>query len=303
MAPGIKDFKTYEEQVDLLIARGMDVGDRGKAIAQLERVNYYRLSGYWYPFRQLTPSGKRTDDFYPGASLDDVVVLYDFDARLRTAVFDALTPVELALRAAIGHALGEVHECAHLHPQHLSSRAQGDSYQRWIDSYYEELDRSREDFVGHHKKKYGGTLPVWAAVEILDWGSLTYLFNFSSSAVQSQVADAVGLSSPQLHSWMKCLNLVRNTCAHHGRLFNRAHVLTPKLPQPRQCSELDLVRHVMNRTFGQLSLIQYLRTQYGIQPSRMLSAVIRSYPTQVGRVPVSHVGVPEGWEGSPLWGS
>ncbi len=68
----------------------MDVGDREKAIVQLQRANYYRLSGYWYHFRRLTTSGKRADDFHPGTSLDEVVALYDFDARLRTATFDVL---------------------------------------------------------------------------------------------------------------------------------------------------------------------------------------------------------------------
>jgi len=48
-----KQFKTYEEQVKLLVARGMNVGDQAAAAEQLEKVNYYRLSGYWYPFRKL----------------------------------------------------------------------------------------------------------------------------------------------------------------------------------------------------------------------------------------------------------
>ena len=30
-----KDFKTYEEQVDLLSARGMRIGDRHKAVERL----------------------------------------------------------------------------------------------------------------------------------------------------------------------------------------------------------------------------------------------------------------------------
>lgn len=74
MHDDVKAYRTYEEQVDLLAGRGMAIGDRGKAIATLQRVNYYRLSGYWYPFRQQV-GGKRVDDFYPGTSLDDVVAL------------------------------------------------------------------------------------------------------------------------------------------------------------------------------------------------------------------------------------
>lgn len=49
---GVKEYKSYDEQVDLLVERGMDIGDRDTAVVTLQRVNYYRLSEYWYPFRK-----------------------------------------------------------------------------------------------------------------------------------------------------------------------------------------------------------------------------------------------------------
>lgn len=47
-----KPWKSYEEQLDLLIVRGLVVTDRSKALDYLQRIGYYRLSGYWYPFRE-----------------------------------------------------------------------------------------------------------------------------------------------------------------------------------------------------------------------------------------------------------
>lgn len=88
MGEDVKAYKTYAEQVDILAGRGMDMGDRDAAVETLRRVNYYRLSGYWYPFRKQTPSG-REDDFYVGARFSDVVALYEFDVRLRAATFAA----------------------------------------------------------------------------------------------------------------------------------------------------------------------------------------------------------------------
>ncbi|PYE13568.1 abortive infection bacteriophage resistance protein [Williamsia limnetica] len=301
MSATIKVFKTYDEQVDLLVARGMGISDRPAAIYHLERINYYRLSGYWYPFRGIIAPGQRSDHFSPGAQFEDVIALYDFDARLRTATFDALTPVELALRAALGHTLGELHECAHLTPGVLSSRAGGESYSRWVDDYNKQLGRSREEFVVHHIHRYGGTLPVWVAVEILDWGSLTYLFDFAPNRTQTEIAGNFGLTAPQLRAWMKSLNVIRNTCAHHGRLFNRTHALVPKLPRLGAFPELDQAAPHMNRTFGQLTLIQHLRHQHGLPLSRMLAAVIRSYPDHIARVPVAQLGVWPDWQASPLW--
>lgn len=298
---GVKAHESYARQVEILAARGMDMGDRESAEATLRRVNYYRLSGYWYPFRKQFEGG-REDDFYDGTRFSDVVALYEFDARLRAATFTTLAPVELAIRALLGHELGRIDPCAHLEAELLGPTArQGDRYPRWLEKYQRELNWSREDFVKHHDMKYGGRLPVWAAVEIIDWGSLTHLYNFAPAGVREDVADACGLSPSQLASWLKSLNVVRNTCAHHGRLFNRVHTLTPKLPPVGRHADLDASATDWSRTFGQLTLVQFLSDRLGLGRSSLLRAVLKSYPA-VQAVPVAHMGIPDDWQtSSPLW--
>jgi abortive infection bacteriophage resistance protein len=39
-----KPWKTYQEQLDVLIGRGLVVTDHSKALQYLERIGYYRLS-------------------------------------------------------------------------------------------------------------------------------------------------------------------------------------------------------------------------------------------------------------------
>ena len=262
-----KQFLSFKQQAKLLSSRGMDVGELESAAEELRLVNYYRLSGYWYSFRKFGPaqSDPRQSDFFSGTTLRDVMKLYQFDASLRAATFAALAPIELSIRALVGHELGEVDECAHLKPSALSSRA-----------------------------------PVWAAVEVLDWGGLTRLYGFSPRNVQNRVANAYGLSAPQLESWLKSLNVVRNVCAHHGRLFNRVFALMPKLPAVGRYPELDEAGP-FTRTFGQLSLIQFMLREQGTRAT-MLPAVLRSFPA-VRAVPLSHLGAPGDWSDLPLWSS
>lgn len=57
--------------------------------------------------RQVDPQTRTAlDVFKDGANLDLVLALYDFDARLRHAVFANLAPVELAIRSLLGYHLG-----------------------------------------------------------------------------------------------------------------------------------------------------------------------------------------------------
>ena len=140
---------------------------------------------------------------------------------------------------------------------------------------------------------------MWAAVEVLDWGSLTALYGFSPRNVQDAVADAFGLSAPQLESWLKSLNIVRNVCAHHGRLFNRVFALAPRLPAFGRFPGLDAAGP-FNRTFGQLSLIQHMLHEQGIGRPTVLPTLLRSFPVVRG-VPISHTGAPHGWESISIW--
>lgn len=301
MDNAVKEYKSYDEQIDLLSERGMDIQDRDTALATLQRVSYYRLSGYWYPFRKQSKMG-RGDDFYPGTRFTDIIALYDFDARLRTATFSVLTPIELAIRALLGHELGRVDPCAHLDPCMLGPTARsGDAYSKWLTGYKFELEQSREDFVAHHHAKYGGVLPVWAAVELLGWGSLTRLYSFVPRGVQDAVADVCGLSAPQLTSWLKALNIVRNICAHHGRLFNRVHALSPKLPPVGRHPDLDAVSTDWSRTFGQLTMIQFLLDRLQVGRPTFLPTALKTFPS-VRAVPITHMGASNDWSSaSPLW--
>lgn len=92
-----KQFKAYGEQVELLRQRGMRVNDPQHAETLLARLNYYRLSGYWYPMRRFSQSdGTARDEFVEGASFALVVALYGFDEQLRHSVFIELSRAKLA---------------------------------------------------------------------------------------------------------------------------------------------------------------------------------------------------------------
>jgi len=47
-----KPWKIYQDQLAQLIQRGLAITDTAKVLHYLERIGYYRLSGYWFPFRE-----------------------------------------------------------------------------------------------------------------------------------------------------------------------------------------------------------------------------------------------------------
>ncbi|MBK9348070.1 MAG: Abi family protein [Burkholderiales bacterium] len=213
-----KPWMSIADQLAQLKSRGMHVSDEAKATDYLERIGYYRLSGYWYDFRMrsayspLDPvtGGKPKkvrierpvlDEFKPGTRFHDAVDLYVFDKKLRLLVLDALERIEVALRVDLSHRLGERDAFAYLKPdlfhENFSSKLDPTSgltrHHEWLTKHAALVARSRETFMVHNKKKYGLPLAIWVACEVWDFGCMSTLFAGLKSEDQDAIAQAYGV--------------------------------------------------------------------------------------------------------------
>jgi abortive infection bacteriophage resistance protein len=158
-----KPHLAISEQVRLLASRGMALRDPALAAHWLGVVGYYRLSGYWYPYRRPASGATgRSDAFEPDTTFEQVVALYAFDRKLKLLVLDALERVEIAVRFRVGYTLGRRGAYAHLDPDTLDGAfGRSAGYTTWKRKVDAAQTASREDFVQHFRAKYDGRLPVW----------------------------------------------------------------------------------------------------------------------------------------------
>lgn len=235
----LKPWMSFPDQLAQLEQRGMEVGDKAAALDYLERIGYYRLSGYWYPMRAIDIAASlaqgqavRSNAFVDGTRFEDVVRLYVFDKKLRLLALDALERIETSVRVDIAHMLGKHGPGAHEDPACLHGNfakkqiahgkdAGKTAHQVWVDKYRALVSRARrEPFVSHHLQVYG-RLPIWAAIEVWDFGLMSKLFAGMKHADQQTVAAVYG--APDGHTfaqWLRSLNFIRNVSAHHSRLWN-----------------------------------------------------------------------------------
>lgn len=69
-----KPYLPLADQLALIKKRGLFVADEAAGLECLHRNGYYRLSAYWYPFREIV-GAVRTDNFLNGSSFEDAVDL------------------------------------------------------------------------------------------------------------------------------------------------------------------------------------------------------------------------------------
>ena len=55
----LKPHLNFEQQLQRLKDRGLQVADDALALNHIERLGYYRISGYFYPMRKTKPYGEK----------------------------------------------------------------------------------------------------------------------------------------------------------------------------------------------------------------------------------------------------
>ncbi len=177
-----KQPSSIDQQLQLLIERGMEVGDHEAAKKWLETVGYYRLSAYWLPFEKPAQNSKaRSKLFEIGATLDAVTDLYVFDRRLRIIVLEAIERVEVHVRSRWTYHMSHAHG-AHAHLDYrLFSGALNHAEQ--LVRLARAVDKSEETFVVHYKGKYTDPYspPLWSATELMTLGELSTVRTYKSA--------------------------------------------------------------------------------------------------------------------------
>lgn len=167
-----KPPQTFEEQADLLLDRNL-IADRDLLISRLSEVNYYRLSAYWFPFRNPTD-----DSLLPDTTFETVWDRYVFDRQLRVLTMDAIERVEVAIRTRLANAFVLNHGAfGHVDRKNLP-KLSVDAHRRFMGKIRNEESRSKERFVEHFQDKYTSEtdLPLWMAAELMDFGTMFTLY-------------------------------------------------------------------------------------------------------------------------------
>lgn len=318
-----KPHLKYDEQVKLLASRGLDVGHEAEAVRALKRIGYYRLSAYTYPFRNRADSSTGAESTTPketfrsGYTLAHAVNLHDFDHRLRGNLLSATQVFEVGLRTKVAYTLGKRGAFAHLDIAHLNLREcqsdargpdhDGTKYEVWKQGY-DRLQREakNEVFVQHFLSKYDGDVPIWAAVEFMTFGSLIALYRLLDNRDSKRIAEEFGVLNQQVfHGWCKALNVLRNHCAHNGRVWNRHTIYPPSAINRKMVGEE--LHHLegadQNRLYYLAAILAYLHKQMNAK-SRFASeftTTMKKFPPVPGLSPEKDMGFVREWRSEHLW--
>lgn len=313
----MKEFKSIDEQIELLKSRGLTIKDEEKAAKYLLTNNYYNIvNGYSKPFLKLE------DNYIEGSSFDEVSHLYFFDKEIKDTFFNAILNVEHHVKSVLTHRFEELHKGHDMAYLDVSSYNHTKSIM--VSKLITKLDRIininkkyKNNPIQHYMDKYH-KVPLWVLADYLDFGTLCHMIRVLPDKVQNIIArnlitfikdnnptlDKIVFTPKVMISFLNNIHEVRNICAHNGRLIYfkcRSDATYYPLIHMKYSIDKNDERRSVYATFILMECF-LTRTEFAILNNtirkRMRRLRSHIYSISVNDV-IGLLGFPEGWYDNP----
>lgn len=280
----IKKPKTYDQQIAILKNKNIVIIDETSAKTFLNHVNYYRFSGYFLPF-QINGQGS----LFSNITFDRLQAIYEFDEQLRNLVAGAVDEIEVYLRAQLAyyhaHKYGEE---GYMDACNYNKKHDHNAFSKRIHACIKE--NARTPVVMHHINKYNGHFPIWVIIEFFFFGTLSNFYRGMKNKDKATIAaNLYGVNYQTLDSWMRCLNDLRNKCAHYSRLYYWIFSAIPKMPTSEKYIPT-------RRLFAQIYMLKLMypdRQKWNEEVWKPLVKLVRKYKKDIS---YKHLDFPYRWK-------
>ena len=224
--PYIKTHATSSQRIAHLRTRGLTIIRPNVAARKIEEIGYERLRIYFLSRRNHSLPNK---PFFPSTTYQDILRLYECDAKLRDICFRGVGLFELVLRNRLSEVLSTRYGS---HPYfEVSAFKNSKQHIEALDKIISVFQQSKDQRAKHYRDTYTEPPlpPIWVLKEFLTFGAAARIYGALSTPMRTDIASHFKvISLPVFDSWVPSFVDLRNICAHHDRLFNRRFQKQPQ---------------------------------------------------------------------------
>lgn len=235
----MKKYKTFNQQLNILRERGLTVPTDGSPKRFLEQENYYNvINGYKDLFLQKDSSGKYVEPerYLPNTHFNELKNLFLFDRELRLIFLKYILIFENSLKTVISHEFSKKYPKPNAYLEiknYVDNNPKKVLHQISIltKTIHDKVDK--EGAIKHYIEEHD-SVPLWVLANYLTIGNLAHLYDVYKDSEKNAIAKyytdkykkqyksttKLKITSEDLGSALKIINLVRNKCAHDERLYN-----------------------------------------------------------------------------------
>ncbi|MBR6412694.1 MAG: Abi family protein [Alphaproteobacteria bacterium] len=246
-----KESKTPDELIEQLVKRGMVITNRDYAKDILFKINYYRLSGYWFKFqnkwlKQLPVPENATSEeidelnnqFIRRVSFENIVDIYRFDSKLRSLCIDALEKIEIGISSVLCNHMCQKYGGYWFLNKQLVQKVtkktkEGEKVLFNHDLLMEDIDKllaknKRTKCIKNFRVKYTDEYPpYWILAQLVTFGTLSKIYSSLPPVDKKEIAKMLGVNDELLSHSLTLLSYIRNICAHYARLWDNDNSVVP----------------------------------------------------------------------------
>lgn len=247
----------------------------------------------------------REDNFQANTNFNDIVTLYLFDKKLRLLMLDAIERIEIHIRSVIAHEVGKYDPLAYEKDSFITpkktitwkdkkSNKDRNQWKEWSCNQQDLIDRSKEECIEWHRKNRKA-IPFWVVIESWDFGTLSKYYSMLRANYQNEICLRLEISNAKvLENWLHEINILRNKCAHHTRIWNQSLNNPLRMIDDPYFNKLNLDGRARERNFGMICVLWFLVKKIGPSSDWLTSVaqLINSKPS-IDSCPNTAMGFPD----------
>lgn len=215
-----KEFKTLEEQINILRDKGLIINDVDKAENLLLRENYFFINGY----RHIFIKSNKDKTFIKGTTFEELYAVFQFDRSFRNILFKNLLIVENNLKSVMSYRLSKRYGIKEKDYLKASNFSQDIKMVRQVNDVLNKIKRQiringRQHSATLHYLSNYGYVPLWILVKLLSFGMINELYSILKPDDKLSIAEYYNLDVETLGTYIALLSNYRNLCAHEDIVY------------------------------------------------------------------------------------
>lgn len=239
----MKEFFTYEQQLNKLKEEGLVIDDEVNAAEYLKREGYYNvINGYSEIFKNKFSDG--TKKYIKNTKFDDVLELYRFDKNLRSMMYKYILSIETYIKSLVSYEFSKVHGVDENKYLQLECFSEKDS--EAVERLLEECRKIITDAINTKSNRYRKYIehtyivhkhiPLWVLIRALTFGQTSIFYKNMHEDEKREIASVYNLNTTQLANVLEVVVTFRNIVAHGERTY------CARLPKTRLSTSLNIVK-------------------------------------------------------------
>jgi abortive infection bacteriophage resistance protein len=257
-----KQWKSFENQINLMQERGLNIDDNKNAENFLSITSYHRFNSYRFPF--LNDKNICRDTFNNEAKFSEIVNLYYLDIKYKALLSQLVQIIEITFKTQLIYHFSKLDPYFYANrnlyiPKKLKAKSQEDTDKKFNNIQFQATSRSNIHIDYYLKEKFKdlcscGTYlehyyncscnakypPAWIALEGLTFGQLIDLYKLVKydDEIKNKIANFFVISNYEVFiEILTEIKRIRDIVSHYDKILGRESFIASKRYTKKEMSK------------------------------------------------------------------